>query len=694
MEYLKETYGLNNNSSIFDVNKDVLEHLRAGEHFYTNGTRRSAGDYNETEQVLLSSEIEFWQPSGRRIYQGTMAKITRFPFMAAVQFFKKFQCGGSIIKSDLVITSASCLQLAWNNRFYRENPNFLSVLVGSHFYETGRENIPILEIYFNPSYNPKNLRHNLAIIRLTRILRFDPYIRQIKKIDIDRTPLPMATNTDGILIVGWGARGRDAGGPGVVDGILYGVVSFGSPVCGTPDAPTVFTKLGFYTNWIEEILELVVPKLKIGTTTTGTHLPRTFVIPMDYNLEATTSRIMPVGIDEPSTTPGPPVFMDEEIIPVLPTMPTIRPDKVKKHLKNGLRQGKPGKAFKDFLSTMFESNQVEDYMEGALNEKDSENEYKTSETATDDSTVEIAIPNKIKPIDRTIKKRKKKKPIIEDEYTTEEEEETKQVTAMNMEQFDLGQIGEMENLLLKSHTQPTADATLPLPPKSPTPSKTLKTHKKSSDDVDKKLEQVIVSLIDNLDVQDILESNENQLSLSQESQEDSKERLVEAVRRQKAIKDEELRKAGKYQDESILSPKLDQATIKEIAKVMNMDESVLTFLYLNNMKSKQNATLQTRNKVLEDIAFKNKARFKISRKQAPLKDDEEDDEEDEEEDGNGEEYATDEAYTDEESEALSIPAKPSEPSPDNALDVEDIYETLLEVVGKDKLKGAMQESKG
>lgn len=77
IEFLKEIYGLNNNVTIFDVNKDVLQHLRASEHFYENvtnsyndndtlsellasgnATRRSAD--NETKQVLLD-DIEYWR---------------------------------------------------------------------------------------------------------------------------------------------------------------------------------------------------------------------------------------------------------------------------------------------------------------------------------------------------------------------------------------------------------------------------------------------------------------------------------------------------------------------------------------------------------------------------------------------------------------------------------------------------------
>lgn len=50
-------------------------------------------------------------PSGRRIYKGERTKIKHYPFMASIQIFDVFQCAGSIIKSDLVITASSCLQL-------------------------------------------------------------------------------------------------------------------------------------------------------------------------------------------------------------------------------------------------------------------------------------------------------------------------------------------------------------------------------------------------------------------------------------------------------------------------------------------------------------------------------------------------------------------------------------------------------
>lgn len=49
----------------------------------------------------------------------------------------------------------------------------------------------------------------------------------------------------------------DVGGPGVVGPRLMGVVSFGAPVCGSSDAPTVFTKIGYYADWIDKVLVII-----------------------------------------------------------------------------------------------------------------------------------------------------------------------------------------------------------------------------------------------------------------------------------------------------------------------------------------------------------------------------------------------------------------------------------------------------
>ncbi|XP_034825864.1 uncharacterized protein [Maniola hyperantus] len=309
--------------------------------------------------------------------------------MASIQIFNNFHCAGSIVKSDLIITASSCLQLAWNNRFFRENPAFLSARVGSSFYSGGGEVIPILEIYFHPSYNPKNLRNNICMLRLVRHLNFRRKSRRIKKIDFDRQPSGIDVTTPGITILGWGAKShspiignpwknvlsftvlhvypledcqdvysreyvtrknfcagfisrgggacnRDVGGPGIADGKLMGVISFGSPVCGTPDAPTVFTKLGYYSDWIEEIMEMDVPISKKRTTIKPLYDP--FTEPPSYSTpKPTTFKVPP--INEGTMTPIPITVIDNQL--------RIFDDNV----------------FKDFLATMFHSEEVAENQE-------------------------------------------------------------------------------------------------------------------------------------------------------------------------------------------------------------------------------------------------------------------------------------------------------------------------------------------
>lgn len=104
------------------------------------------------------------------------------------------------------MTSKIKFSRAHNNRFYRENPKFLSARIGSSFYMGGGEVIPVIKVYFPPTYEPQSLRDNLAIMRLQYHIQFKKKHARVKKIDFDRKAHPLPTNTDGITIVGWGAK--------------------------------------------------------------------------------------------------------------------------------------------------------------------------------------------------------------------------------------------------------------------------------------------------------------------------------------------------------------------------------------------------------------------------------------------------------------------------------------------------------
>ncbi|CAB3244833.1 unnamed protein product [Arctia plantaginis] len=325
LKHLKESY-LSNKNTV--VNAKILHRLTVVSDIEDN--INSSKSNRELEDEKMFDEGNIWQPSGRRIYQGNRTSIKKFPFMASIHFFENFACAGSIIKNDLIITSASCLQLAWNNRFFRENPAFLSVRIGCEYYDFCGDRISVLEIYFHPQYEPRTLKHNIAIMRLKRKINFRRSHGRVKKIEIDKSPWGLPT-TCSITVVGWGAKDRDAGGPGICDNTLMGVISFGSPICGYAGSPTVFTKLGFYWDWIENIMEQEIKSY--GSLTTTRYPGKVFTFPVKTTTKE--MKMYPLG--------------DAPISSVLGKEDALR---IAEQLD-----------FNDFLSTVFESEETNAYMD-------------------------------------------------------------------------------------------------------------------------------------------------------------------------------------------------------------------------------------------------------------------------------------------------------------------------------------------
>ncbi|OWR48775.1 putative Trypsin alpha [Danaus plexippus plexippus] len=370
-----------------NINMDVLKAMKVPTNKNDKSSNVTYDSFKIVGNTTIIEENEFWESSGRRIFKGERTKIKHFPFMATIQIFNNFHCAGSIIKSDLIITASSCLQLAYNNRLFRENPAFLSARVGSSFYNGGGEVISVQEVYFHPSYDPKTLRNNICLLRLARHLKFRRKIRSVKKIDFDRHESTLSMTTSGITIVGWGAKehspiigspwknilsfaelhvypledcqdvyskayvtkknfcagfisrgggacNRDVGGPGIVENKLMGIISFGSPVCGSPDMPTVFTKVGYYTDWIEEIMEQPVIISKKRTT-----------LKSDFN----PFLAQPIHIEPDQTTFKIPPLTGEKMKPI----PITEID--------GQLRISDEKLFKEFLATMFNSQEIAEY---------------------------------------------------------------------------------------------------------------------------------------------------------------------------------------------------------------------------------------------------------------------------------------------------------------------------------------------
>ncbi|XP_075978588.1 trypsin-7-like [Anticarsia gemmatalis] len=229
------------------------------------------------------------------IYGGNNVSIKDFPYQVSIYIGKgdqddHFNCGGSIISNNYILTAAHCL----------EDMQVSQVVVraGSADLKTGTI-IKITDMILHPDYNIDTIDNDVAVIRTAAPIEFNDVIQPIR--------LP---NSNGALEVGslitvsgWGVTessagsnillavkvpvvsdarcygvlgnkltksmfcagglqsgGKavctgDSGGPAVQNGVQYGVVSWGIIPCAYPNSPDVFTKIlepsirGFITKY-------------------------------------------------------------------------------------------------------------------------------------------------------------------------------------------------------------------------------------------------------------------------------------------------------------------------------------------------------------------------------------------------------------------------------------------------------------
>ncbi|XP_026494465.2 trypsin-7-like [Vanessa tameamea] len=241
----------------------------------------------------------------RRIYNADeITYVEDYPFLAALLVNKQLWCGAAIIESDRILTAAHCLQLQYNNRFFREYVKMLTVRVGSSNATSGGDIYRVIEIFFHPNYKPNTLEFNFAVLKLHKNISFDGQDKNVAKIDYSTDRIIPTDNN--ITFLGWGSvlsagglggqvllqklvlpvydladcqevYGRelvtrsnfcagyitlaknvcnhDAGGPAIMDGLLVGILSFSSRRCDQPDQPAVFSTVGQIANWLETLSE-------------------------------------------------------------------------------------------------------------------------------------------------------------------------------------------------------------------------------------------------------------------------------------------------------------------------------------------------------------------------------------------------------------------------------------------------------
>ncbi|XP_005587397.1 complement factor D [Macaca thibetana thibetana] len=242
--------------------------------------------------VLLGVAACAAQPRGR-ILGGREAEAHARPYMASVQVNGEHLCGGVLVAEQWVLSAAHCLEDAADGK--------VQVLLGAHSLsqpEPSKRLYDVLRAVPHPDSRPDTIDHDLLLLQLSEKATLGPAVRPLPWQRVDRDVEP-GTLCD---VAGWGIvshAGRrpdrlqhvllpvldratcnrrthhdgaitqrmmcaesnrrdsckgDSGGPLVCGGVLEGVVTSGSRVCGNRKKPGIYTRVASYAAWIDSVL--------------------------------------------------------------------------------------------------------------------------------------------------------------------------------------------------------------------------------------------------------------------------------------------------------------------------------------------------------------------------------------------------------------------------------------------------------
>ncbi|XP_018572008.1 trypsin-3 isoform X2 [Anoplophora glabripennis] len=221
-----------------------------------------------------------------RIVGGEATSIATYPYQISLQLLSTHICGGAIISSDWIITAAHCVVDS-------PVPSYLSVRAGSSTRNSGGQVYTVVKVISHPSFLTSTLDYDVALLQLSSSIS----TTNASAISLAASGTGPAANLTAV-VTGWGATseggsaattlqvvevpvisrtdcetayplrltdrmfcagilgvgGKDAcqgdsGGPVVIDGLLYGLVSWGDG-CARDDAPGVYTNLQVLRDWI------------------------------------------------------------------------------------------------------------------------------------------------------------------------------------------------------------------------------------------------------------------------------------------------------------------------------------------------------------------------------------------------------------------------------------------------------------
>ncbi|XP_063599848.1 chymotrypsin BI [Penaeus indicus] len=221
-----------------------------------------------------------------RIVGGVEATPHSWPHQAALFIDDMYFCGGSLISNEWVLTAAHCM----------DGAGFVEVVLGAHNIrenEASQVSIVSTDFFTHENWNSWLLTNDIALIRLPSPVSTNSNIKTVRlpssdvSVGTTVTPtgwgrpsdsaggisdvlrqvnVPVMTNNecdsvygivgDGVVCIdGTGGKSTcngDSGGPLNLNGMTYGITSFGSSAGCEKGYPAAFTRVHYYLDWIEQ----------------------------------------------------------------------------------------------------------------------------------------------------------------------------------------------------------------------------------------------------------------------------------------------------------------------------------------------------------------------------------------------------------------------------------------------------------
>uniref|UniRef100_A0A2K6QT24 Complement factor D n=1 Tax=Rhinopithecus roxellana TaxID=61622 RepID=A0A2K6QT24_RHIRO len=188
------------------------------------------------------------QPRGR-ILGGREAEAHARPYMASVQVNGEHLCGGVLVAEQWVLSAAHCLEDAADGK--------VQVLLGAHSLsqpEPSKRLYDVLRAVPHPDSRPDTIDHDLLLLQVGPVREGGARIvgRELQPVEGVGRVGPGWTRAapHGPVLSPQG----DSGGPLVCAGVLEGVVTSGSRVCGNRKKPGIYTRVASYAAWIDSVL--------------------------------------------------------------------------------------------------------------------------------------------------------------------------------------------------------------------------------------------------------------------------------------------------------------------------------------------------------------------------------------------------------------------------------------------------------